>query len=115
MGIVDVYVDGINVGSVNQYSADWSWQTTWLSDLFPAGDHSLHIVYAGGVGMIDVDAIEVIDPVILSSGVFDDVDPGIIYSGAWGAVVTPGGPYQDTWHISNTIGNSAQVGFDGQH
>ena len=114
LGIANIYVDGALAASLNQYSATWDWQKTWISDLFPAGDHSLRIVYASGVGMLNLDAIEVMTPVILSSGVYDDADPAISYSGVWGSVVTPGGPYLDTWRYTNTVGDSAQVGFNGQ-
>ena len=47
-GIADVYLDGVKVVSLNEYSDNWEWQTSWTSDLLIAGDHSLRIVYASG-------------------------------------------------------------------
>jgi hypothetical protein len=48
--------------------------------------------------------------------VYDDVNPAISYggSGNWAATTTPDGPYLDTWHYTNTLGNSVQVAFNGR-
>ena len=115
MGVVDVYVDGVKAGSINENNPYWAWQKSWTSDLFAAGNHSLRLVYASGVGMMDLDSIEVITPTILSAGVYDDANAAISYNGSgnWAATTTPDGPYLDTWHFTNTIGNSVQVAFNG--
>jgi hypothetical protein len=62
--VVDVYVDGIKVGSLDQASAGWDWQRTWTSDLLGVGDHSLRLVYASGPSswsFVSLDALTV-DP-----------------------------------------------------
>ena len=58
-GVVDVYVDGVMVASLDQYNANWAFQATWTSDLFSSGDHSLRLGNPGG-DLINIDAIEVI-------------------------------------------------------
>ncbi len=59
LGIVDVYIDGVKVTSLNQYNADWIWQATWTSDLLTAGNHTLRIVYASGGSMVSLDSLTV--------------------------------------------------------
>ena len=61
-GVVDVYVDGVKVVTLDQYSASWDWQTTWTSDPLTAGDHSLRVVFvSGGAGSFgNIDAITAI-------------------------------------------------------
>ena len=114
LGIVDVYLDNIKVASVNQYRPDYLWNETWVSDLFPAGDHTLRFVYASDGSMANIDSIEVLTPIVLPTGVYDDLASSINYTGAWAAIVTTGGPYQDTWRYTNTFGDFAQLDFNGR-
>ena len=113
-GLMDVYVDGVKVGSIDQNNSLGGWQTSWTSDLFPAGDHSLRLVYASG-GFTNIDAIEVMaNPVMLSTGVYDDANTAFSYTGSWYNMTGVTGPYSDTLHYSYGIGESSQVNFTGR-
>ena len=113
-GIVDVYVDGVKVTSIDQHSETWDWQKTWTSDLLAAGNHSLRIVHASG-GFTNVDAITVVaTPVILTSGEYDDANPALSYEGNWLTMEAVTGPYADTLHYSIRAGEAAQVSFNGR-
>jgi hypothetical protein len=61
-GVVDVYIDGVKVMTIEQYSDSWNWQQTWTSDVLAAGDHSLRVVFASGSSgsFGNVDAVTVI-------------------------------------------------------
>jgi uncharacterized repeat protein (TIGR02543 family) len=113
-GIVDIYMDGAKVTSIDQHSVNWDWQKTWTSDLIPAGIHSLRVVHASG-DLTSIDAISVIaTPVILSTGVYDEFDPAFSYEGRWLTMESVTGPYADTLHYSYGMGESVQVVFTGQ-
>jgi hypothetical protein len=56
-GVVDIYVDGVLVHSLNENGA-LQWQKTWTSNDLGAGTHTLRFVHASGT-MVDLDAIEV--------------------------------------------------------
>jgi uncharacterized repeat protein (TIGR02543 family) len=110
-GLVDVYVDGEKVGTIDE-SGPGAWQQTWTSDLLPAGNHSLRLVQASA-GIMDIDALQIIaTPTILSAGVHDDMDPAWYYSTYW---FTYGGdgPYADTLHFSINVQDTALVAFSG--
>ena len=113
-GVVDVYVDGVKVTTLDQYSANWEWQRTWMSDLLPAGNHSLRVVHANG-GFTNIDAVEVVTtPAILSTGTYDDGNPAFSYAGRWQTMAGVTGPYADSLHYSIAIGASTQVDFNGR-
>jgi hypothetical protein len=111
--MMDVYVDGEKVGTIDGYSATWDWQASWTSEVLPAGRHSLRIEYASG-GFTSIDGIEVIEtPIILTNGVYDDEEAAIMYSGSW-QKLSGGGPYLDSLHYTYRVGDSAQVYFTGR-
>jgi hypothetical protein len=113
-GLVDVYVDGAKVGSLDQSSTTWAWQKSWTSDLFPSGTHNLRLVFASG-GFMSLDSIEVItEPVLLTAGTFDDAQAAFTYDGSWLTMTGATGPYDGTLHYTYGIGDSAQVAFTGQ-
>jgi hypothetical protein len=58
---VDVFVDDLNVGAVNEYSAVYELQKTWVSPLLSAGQHTVRLVHKTG-SMINLDAITVWAP-----------------------------------------------------
>jgi hypothetical protein len=60
-GIVDVYVDGVKIGSIDQSSQSWEFQKTWTSVLLTAGNHTLSLVYVSGGSMASIDGITVIE------------------------------------------------------
>ncbi len=113
LGTLDVYVDGVKVGSLNENSANWAWHGTWTSDPLPAGDHILRLVYASGGSMVSLDAFGVIIPQVVSTGIYDDTDTAIGYFGAWQILVDPNA-YLDTWSYSTNIGDSGKVAFNGR-
>jgi len=54
-------------------------------------------------------------PTILSLNVkYDDADFKFLYTGNWVAQTAVSGPYLNTLHISNTIGDAVQLSFVGQ-
>jgi hypothetical protein len=115
-GRVDVYVDGVKVGQIDQSSPGWGWQKKWTSDLFPAGTHNLRLVYASGVeSFVSLDAIEVIEtPVVLGAGTYEDVNAAFTYDGSWGTMTGVSGPSEGTLHYSYAVGDSVQVSFSGE-
>ncbi len=57
-GVMNVYVDNVLVGSINQYGS-LSWQRTWTSSTFPLGVHTVKLVHASGT-YVDIDAIMIL-------------------------------------------------------
>jgi len=110
-GQVEVYVDNVPVGTIDQYSPSLAWQKTWASPILTAGIHTLKLVHANGT-YVDIDAIEILQTTLLGNGTYDDTDTGWIYSGNWVAG-TFSGPYNNTLHYSATIGNYATLAFQG--
>jgi len=62
-GMVDVYIDGAKATSIDQ-SGSGNWQQAWTSDPLPSGTHTVRLVLAG-IGVIDIDAIEVLQQRVL--------------------------------------------------
>jgi hypothetical protein len=58
-GVTDVYIDGIKVASIDAYSLDFNWGTTWTSDILTTGPHTVRLVHASGA-YIDIDSLEVL-------------------------------------------------------
>ncbi len=59
-GLIDVYVDGTKIDTINAYDPTMIWQATWTSPSFTAGNHTLRFVRAGSSGTyIDIDAIQI--------------------------------------------------------
>ena len=50
----------------------------------------------------------------LAAGTFDDLDARMIYNGAWTTETAVSGAYQNSLHVSGTIGNSVSFRFIGQ-
>ncbi|MBU0513002.1 MAG: hypothetical protein KJ638_15045, partial [Chloroflexi bacterium] len=59
-GLIDVFVDGEKIHTINAYNATLNWQYTWTSPTLAAGAHTVLFEHAGGGTYIDVDAITVI-------------------------------------------------------
>jgi len=47
-GQVDVYIDGIYAGTVDQYSAYPRWQMRWNSLPLADGDHTVTLIHSSG-------------------------------------------------------------------
>ncbi|MBN2385664.1 MAG: trypsin-like serine protease [Anaerolineales bacterium] len=114
-GTVGIYVDGALYQTLNQYSATTVWQKTWTSGILPgATPHDIRIVHASG-GIIDVDAITVLDstpPPPLDPGTYDDAHSSITYNGSW-VTYSGAGPLYNTLHYSNATGSEALFVING--
>jgi hypothetical protein len=67
-GSFEVWVDGGWVTTVNAYNATTSWQRTYVSTIYPSGQHMVMIKNAGS-GRTDVDAIQIDPDMIAPSAV----------------------------------------------
>ncbi|MEW6404538.1 MAG: hypothetical protein AB1649_22300, partial [Chloroflexota bacterium] len=61
-GLIDVYIDGSKIDTIDAYSATTEWQSTWISTTLTNGTHTVRFVHAGGGTdkNIDVDAITIL-------------------------------------------------------
>jgi uncharacterized repeat protein (TIGR02543 family) len=111
-GVMDVYVDGVKVTSVNE-EGPGAWQQRWISNPLPAGIHTVRLVHASGL-IVDLDAIQVLSTAtFLSEGTYDDTNLGLHYSTNW-YTYTGGGPAGDNLHFAFTPGESLLFSFSGQ-
>ncbi|HSB01178.1 MAG TPA: fibronectin type III domain-containing protein, partial [Anaerolineales bacterium] len=108
-GLIDVYVDGAKIGTINAYNSTTLWQQTWTSPTFALGVHTVRFAYGGGSTYIDIDKIQIFG--VASAGVYDDVDVNWAYVGTWQSY-NGAGPYNTTQHYT-TVGNQAQFTFNG--
>jgi len=109
-GEMDIFVDNNFVATINANNPIATWQKTWRppSPLGP-GLHTLKVVHKSG-NLIDIDAIEIINPPGI--GKYDDTYSGWKYTGSW-ATWTGTGPYNDTFHYSSVVGSFATFDFEG--
>jgi hypothetical protein len=110
-GGVDVYIDNVNVGTLNEYNPTLVWQKTWASPHVTDGTHTLKLVHTSGT-YVDIDAIEILQVTPLRSGKYDDIHSAWAYIGDWGAY-TGSGPFNNTMHYSATTGDYATLTFQG--
>ncbi len=112
-GLIDVYVDGVKIATINAYKSSTAWQQTWTSPTFPAGEHTARFVHAGGGTYIDIDAIEIFaGPSPVTAGIYDDDHASWTFSSGW-STYSGSGPYNSTLHFASTVGNEAQISFNG--
>ena len=110
-GLIDVFVDGVKVDTLNANSASLQWQATYTSPVLSAGSHTVRLVNGGSSGTyIDVDAIQVFAHV--PAGIYDNANSSWAYSGTW-ATYNASGPYAGTLYYTNTPGSSAELLFTG--
>lgn len=57
-GVMNVYLDGAFVDSINQYSPLNRWQRKWNSPVLPYGLHSVQLIHASGK-RVNLDAVQV--------------------------------------------------------
>ena len=118
-GIAAVYVDGVQVASVDLYATTWLKQrTVWTSAPLSQGTHTVEVVNTGtgnpaATGtLVPVDAFS-----YTSSGptLVDDTSPAITYGGAWNTAPQGGSPgyINETQHTSSTANASASFTFTG--
>jgi hypothetical protein len=58
-GIVDVFVDGVKITSLNQYNSKSLWQQKYTSPALTLGQHAVQFVHVSGK-KVSVDAIEIV-------------------------------------------------------
>jgi glucose/arabinose dehydrogenase len=58
MGVMAIYIDGVLVANLNQFSSTVRWQRKWNSSALASGTHSLQLVHLSG-GRVNVDAVQV--------------------------------------------------------
>jgi hypothetical protein len=58
-GSLDVYVDGVKIDTIDEYSATTVYEKTWMSPVLAPGIHTLQFVHVDGV-VVDIDAIEIV-------------------------------------------------------
>ncbi|OQX64681.1 MAG: hypothetical protein B5M51_02965, partial [Anaerolinea sp. 4484_236] len=71
-GMMDVYIDGVKVDTIDQYASTKSKQATWTSATYALGSHNLRLVHISGA-VVEVDAIEVLGPDITSPAAITDL------------------------------------------
>ena len=112
-GTVDVYVDDVLQGTLNQYSPTRVWQAEWASGDLGAGVHTVKFVHAGPSGMfVDIDAIDVQQYQPPGIGIYDDMDSGWTYTN-FSSASSLNGPYAGTLHFSSLVGATAEFTFEG--
>jgi hypothetical protein len=110
-GLIDIYVDGAYVTTLNAYSPSTLWQQTFISPSLLAGNHTVRLVHAGGGTYIDVDAIHILNGPV-NPGTYDDTHADWKYIGNWTSYTTSG-PYNNTIHYTATVGDYAELMFSG--
>ncbi len=110
-GRMDVSLDGVLLGTLDQYTSALQFQRAWTSPRLSAGSHTLALVHAAG-DYIDLDAVTVFTS---GSQTYDDIDSLITYSGDWRSLSgVLGGPLNGTGHYSTAAGASAALPFTGK-
>jgi len=111
-GVVDVFVDGVKVASVNE-EGPGAWQQKWTSNPLPAGVHTVRLVHASGP-IMDLDGIQVMaNATVLNGGTYDDTAAGLHYSTNWYTYTGPG-PAGDSLHFAFTPVESLLFSFSGE-
>ena len=134
-GIYNVYIDGQNVGTINEYNASEVRQKRWDGPTVSEGRHSVVLEHASG-SIVDLDAViitssgtvptstltpiptrtptitgtQVINPV--PAGTYNDNNANIRYSGTW-TTQSEYSASEGTYHYSDQSGSSAELTFNG--
>ncbi|RPJ28823.1 MAG: fibronectin type III domain-containing protein [Chloroflexi bacterium] len=112
-GKVNVFVNGIPIGTMDQYSPTKVLQARWPSRDLGPGDHTVKLVHAGPSGSVmNIDAIEVGDYIPPDGGTYDDLDARWTYSSGFSILANPGA-YLDGIHSSTTPDSYAEFTFYG--
>ncbi|MDM8000479.1 MAG: hypothetical protein QUS33_10895, partial [Dehalococcoidia bacterium] len=116
MGSVAVYIDGVQVGTINQYGTTTVWNVSWASKDLGAGVHTIKLKNLGPSGKyMNLDALQVRtyqDPPSMPAAKYDDTDVNWIYNTTFTSK-TASGPYLGTWSYTNKVGNTAEFWFTG--
>jgi len=114
-GNIKVYVDDALETTINANSASLSWQNIYISKIKESGFHTVKFEHAGPDGTyIDIDSIQIIDPVPQEAGVYDDSNNNAWnYGGDWTSATGKTGPLSGTRHYTTTPDNIAAFSFTG--
>ena len=113
-GVMEVWIDGVLVDTINQYSATPVYQVPYTRHGLSAGSHTVTFRHGTGSANINVDAITIYPTGVSQPAVttHDDTDPSWTYSGVWTAA-SAAGFYGNTDHYTSVVGASASFTFDG--
>jgi hypothetical protein len=92
-------------------SGSLAWQSVYERTGLSPGDHTIEIRHGGGGSFIDIDAIEVF-PAPLGTGIYDERQPGLVYSGNWLAG-SQEGPYNGTITYTDDLNARASILING--
>jgi RHS repeat-associated protein len=112
-GTAEIYIDDQKVDEISNYG-NLTYRQEWRSQPLPYGKHRLKIRNKGEQ-YIFIDSIIVHAPEeAVGSGIYDDRERHIIFRGTSWVPLNAGGAYGDTIRLSNRIGNTAQLRFNGR-
>jgi hypothetical protein len=88
-GIAKVSLDGVEVATVDLYSAATTWQqSVWNTGTLPSGTHTVTIAWTGtksalaASSYVSIDALDVVGTLVRPTR-YQDSDPGLTYTGTW--------------------------------
>ncbi len=111
-GNIDVYVDGNKIATVNANGV-YEFQKVYVSPVFAFGSYTVMFENAGGGGgYIDIDAIQILDAAV-GAGIYDDDNANWVYNGTSWTTFNGAGPYDNSVHLTNHLGDSAYFAFTG--
>jgi len=112
-GSVNIYIDGVNVGTLNDNVATTRWQVkkTWSVN---NGQHFVEVRKSAG-NIIDIDAFTV-NTGYVPNGTYDDTNGSPVYLiGGWIRNCCWPNAYQNTLTWSNVASNAFTLTFVGNH
>lgn len=114
-GTMLVKIDGVTVGTINEYSSGQRYKQTVSYYGLTNGNHELTLIHASG-GAVTLDYLTVQPPPTSTPlppgvGTYDDKDAKIFYQGF--AYQKVKGNFQNTTHYSNKVGSKATFVFYG--
>ncbi len=112
-GNLEVYVDDVLVGTLNQYNVTKVWLAEWTSGYLGEGAHTVKFVHAGPSGtVVDIDAIDILQYQPPDTGKYDDMNADWNYT-SFSLASSLSGPYAGTLHYSSLEGATAEFTFQG--
>ncbi|MCI0158804.1 alpha-galactosidase [Leifsonia shinshuensis] len=118
-GIGNVYIDGVQVASVDLYATSWlTQQTVYTSPALTQDTHTIQVVNSGTKNAAGTGTFVPIDAFVYTSSgptMVDDTSSSIAYSGSWNTSPGGGSPgyFGGTQHSSSAAGDTATFTFSG--
>jgi len=109
-GSATVYIDGVNQGTLNDYSSTTRWQVgkTWT---VTPGEHILELRSNGGGSYMDIDDF-IVNTATVGSGSYEDTHYQNEYIGNW-SLFSGSGPSGNTVHYSDNTEDAVAFTFSG--